>query len=209
MISYILKEATKSKLFDKIHVSTNSGIIESIVNELGYEIDFLRPDSLSDDKTPLQPVLQYVLEKYAKLGMFFDEAWLLLPCSPLIESNDLIGASQYLDLANISKSGFIAVVEFPTPIEWAYDINSDGLLNPLDSSKLKIRSQDLEKKYYDSGTFMSFIIDNKTDKKRPKLNDNSFLGYKISKLKGIDIDTEEDWELAEYVYTAIKNKRSS
>ncbi len=206
MISYILEEATKSNLFNKIHVSTNSEIIANIVNKLGYEIDFLRPDLLSDDNTPLQPVIEYVLECYANSEIFYDEVWLLLPCSPLIESNDLIKASNLISTENNCKNGFIAVVEFPTPIDWAYEISANGFLKPLDDSKLYIRSQDLEKRYYDSGTFMSFIIDNTTDRKKPKLINGPFLGHKISKLKGIDIDTYEDWEIAESLYNIIKNK---
>lgn len=183
MISYILAEATKSKLFDKIHVSTNSEIIAKIVNKLGYDIDFLRPDSLSGDNTPLQPVIEYVLQCYANSDMYYDEVWLLLPCSPLIESNDLINASSFISTENNSKNGFIAVVEFPAPIDWAYEMNSMGFLKPLDSTKILLRSQDLEKRYYDSGTFMSFIIDNISDYKSPKIKNHSFLGYKNIKIK--------------------------
>jgi pseudaminic acid cytidylyltransferase len=208
MISYILKEAEKSNLFDKIHVSTDSKMIASVVKNLGYVIDFMRPGNLSDDNTTLEPVIDFVLKQYMKSGLLFDEVWLLLPCSPLIKADDLIDASTFLRNRVNSKKGIIAVVEFPTPIDWAYEIKTDGTLNPLDKNKLCIRSQDLEKRYYDSGTFMSFFVDNDSISNNPKLINDSFFGYKISKLKGIDIDTVEDWELAESLYIAtnsIKN----
>lgn len=209
MISYILKEATKSKLFQKIHVSTNSEKIAEIINKLGYNVDFLRPDSLADDYTPLQPVIEYVLECYAKKDNFFDEVWLLLPCSPLIESNDLIKASDFISKENNSKKAIISVVEFPAPIDWAYEINKEGLLLPLNENKLKERSQDLKKTYYDSGTFMTFKIDNHSNKTRPRILQVPFLGYKISKLKGIDIDTNEDWEFVENLFRVLHDKNNS
>ncbi len=207
IISYILGEAKKSNLFDKIHVSTDSEFIESIVASLGYKIDFMRPSFLSEDNTPLQPVVEFVLKKYAIDGIYFDEAWLLFPCSPLIESQDLIDASLFFNVQKKGNNGLIAVVEFPAPVEWAYEITSNGTLNPLDRSKLFIRSQDLNPRYYDSGTFMSFVVKN-TSNISPKLINDNFLGHKISKLKGIDIDTNEDWELAEYIYSAIHKKLS-
>jgi N-acylneuraminate cytidylyltransferase len=204
IISYVLEEAKKSKIFDKIHVSTDSNLIESIVSNLGYEIDFMRPDILADDNTPLQPVIEFVLKNYAKDGVFFDEAWILFPCSPLVEANDLIEASFILnENRNKNINGLIAVVEFPVPIDWAYEITTDGLLNPLNKEKLFIRSQDIEKRFYDSGTFMMFIVDNTSNFSKPQLTNDNFLGYKISKLKGIDIDTKEDWELAESIFSAI------
>ena len=204
MISYILHEAQESKLFDKIHVSTDSESIKNIVNNLGHFIDFMRPSSLTDDNTSLNPVIEFVLKEYANLNINFDEVWLLLPCSPLIEAGDLIRACNFMENKKSKRNGFIAVVEYPAPIDWAYEIKTDGLLNPLNKIKLNIRSQDLEKRYFDSGTFMSFFIDNQPDFKNPKIINNPFLGFKISKLKGIDIDTNEDWELVEKIFSGMK-----
>lgn len=199
MISYVLTEAIKSNLFEKIHISTNSIETLKIIENLGHNIDFMRPDNLSDDFTPLVPVIEFVLNQYAQLNLFYDEVWLLLPCSPLINSVDLIEANSIK--SNNNKCGLIAVVEFPAPIEWAYKLNLNSELTPLNKKKLFYRSQDLEKKYYDSGTFMIFNIDNNSNKNSPRVYNENFLGYKISKLKGIDIDTEEDWKLAEAIYS--------
>lgn len=207
MISYILNEAIKSNLFDKIHVSTDSEQIANIVFNLEFSIDFMRPAYLSDDFTPLQPVIEYVLKNYANINTYYDELWLLLPCSPLIEANDLIEASKFMKENQISNNGLIAVVEYSAPIDWAYGINTSGILIPIEKEKLFKRSQDLDKRYHDSGTFMSFCIDNHSDLSNPKVINDSFLGYKISKFKGIDIDTNEDWELVENIYHTMKNKK--
>lgn len=49
--------AEKSKLFDAIHVSTDSERMVEIVTNFGFPVDFMRPINLSDDKTPIMPVL--------------------------------------------------------------------------------------------------------------------------------------------------------
>ena len=58
-----------------------------------------------------------------------------------------------------------------------------------------LRSQDLKKTYFDTGTFGAF-------KKEIFLNNKkeSFTGFKLSKFKGIDIDTMEDWILAKKIF---------
>lgn len=51
MIAYALEATSKSQLFDKIHVSTDSDEIKSVVNGLCFDIDFMLPKQLSNDLT--------------------------------------------------------------------------------------------------------------------------------------------------------------
>ena len=96
IINYIISTARESKLFNKIHVSTESNLIKEVVENNGLSIDFMRPETLSDDFTPLMPVLSFVLNTYISMGYQFDEIWLLMACAPLIDKNDLISASKNL-----------------------------------------------------------------------------------------------------------------
>ena len=73
------------------------------------------------------------------------------------------------------------------------------ILKLINEGKFQERSQDLPKSYYDSGTFVIFP--------KPFISgldmegtDKGYLGYKLSKVKAIDIDTQEDWDLAEALY---------
>ena len=56
MISYPLMAVKQSGLFSKIHVSTDNQEIADVVKGLGFPIDFLRPDHLADDHTPVLEV---------------------------------------------------------------------------------------------------------------------------------------------------------
>ncbi len=44
-------------------------------------MDFLRPDHLADDHTPIMPVLKFVADGYAELKLAFDELSLLKACA--------------------------------------------------------------------------------------------------------------------------------
>ena len=74
------------------------------------------------------PVIKYVIEEYKKRER--DEIWIVLPCSPMIKSADLLQASFMFKKTDNSKS-LIAVAEYAVPIEWAYEINENGVLAQL------------------------------------------------------------------------------
>ena len=80
MISYPIKALIESKLFEKIHVSTNERKVVEVVNKIGLKVDFYRPESLSDDYTPIMPVVKYVIGEYRKKNENFDEIWGVFPC---------------------------------------------------------------------------------------------------------------------------------
>ena len=60
--------ARKSKLFSKIHISTDSDVVKNISSRYGIKTDFMRPKYLSDDRTGLMDVYSYVVNKYKKIG---------------------------------------------------------------------------------------------------------------------------------------------
>ena len=199
MIAYILNTARESGLFHTIHVSTDSIAIKECVEKLGYRVDFLRPKSLADDHTPIMPVLKYVASNYKEEGgKQFDEVWLLMACSPLITSNDLLGASKIFDSSK-KLSPLLAITEYSAPIEWAFTLEENNVLVPVQKGMFAVRSQDIRKKYFDAGAFAVFpssIVLGSTGAG----SDNGFVGYVLPKGHGIDIDDESDWRLAEALY---------
>lgn len=206
MITYVLEAARASGLFQTVHVSTESQSIRDVASEFGFPPDFPRPDELSDDHTPIMPVLRYVTEEYAKRGQVFDEVWLLMACAPLIDANDLSSAAA---LFAQSQGGqpLLAVAEYPAPIEWAFSRGSDGGLTPVQAGMFAVRSQDLEKRYFDAGSFAAFPAATVRDSQGAG-SDSGFIGYVLPKGAAIDIDEEQDWQLAEAIYR-VKTTRST
>lgn len=198
MIAHILQAALESELFDVIHVSTDSLPIREAVENLGLRIDFMRPSELADDHTPIMPVLKYVTETYASYGQQFDQVWLLMACAPLVESTDLRQAARLFDQSG-GISPVLAISEYPVPIEWAFSRASDGRMTPVQPGMFAVRSQDLEKKYFDAGVFTAFPSAT-VQASEGAGSDAGFIGYVAPKGKAIDIDDEVDWALAEAMY---------
>ena len=203
IISYIIETASKTNLFSKIHISTESKEIFNLVSSMGLKPDFKRPKNLADDHTPLMPVIKYVVEKYKEINQIYEEIWLLYPCSPLITEKDLNGAADLFKKQK-NKKPLLSICEYSVPIEWAYLKGDDAALTPINPGKFATRSQDLEKKYFDTGNFVVFASKHieKFDY-QSNGNDTDYLGYKLTKSSSIDIDDLEDWAIAEAIY---KNK---
>jgi len=205
MITYILDVAEKSKLFDVIHVSTDSERIAEIVTSFGFPVDFMRPINLSDDNTPIMPVLKYVVDTYHERGVDFEEVSLLMACAPLIEVNDLIEATKLLHFHN-NQMAVLGVAPYPAPIEWAYERQPDGLLVPVQPGMFSVRSQDMVEKYFDAGMFGFFPTKSILESEGAG-RDDQFIGQTLPKYKAIDIDEPEDWLLVEAIYMGLDRAR--
>lgn len=203
IISYSINTAIKSELFHTIHVSTDCAETASVVEKMGLKIDFMRDPDLADDDTPIMPVIKWVLENYQLKGMFFDEVVLIMACAPLIDYHDLKNASKLMNKST-GNCPIISVSSYPAPIEWAFDMDTKGKLAPLNPGMFKIKSQDLKKRYFDTGSFIFLPIDYILNSKGAG-DDNSFLAYELKKFKAIDIDEEEDWEFAEQIMKSLDN----
>ena len=203
IIAYVLDALKESNLFDVIHVSTDSNEIASVVKNLGFSVDFMRAQKLSDDHTPIMPVLKWVLEQYKDRDVDFDEVATIMPCAPFIETGDLVNASNLLRSGNYN-SPVLAVSNYPAPIEWAFSRKDSGLLKPIQKEALEKRSQDLREHYFDTGSFAFFSSQYILNSSGAGIS-NSYIGCIIDKYKSIDIDNINDWQYAEYLMNGVMN----
>lgn len=203
IINYSITTAIRSNLFEKIHVSTNCSETIKIVEDFGLSVDFERPSVLAQDSTPLLPVLQYVATEYEKREYIFDEIWLIMACAPLLDAKELSEASRKFRDFQIGKNKevgtLLAVAEFPAPVEWALRKRDDGLISPINQVETNKSSQEMETFYYDTGAFMAFTRDALLNPTK-NTSQNQYIPYVIPPYKAVDIDTENDWKLAEELY---------
>ena len=66
IISYSIKAAQRCGIFDKIVVSTDSSAIADVAKYYNAEVPFFRTRELSDDTTPLSPVIKNAIELIEK-----------------------------------------------------------------------------------------------------------------------------------------------
>lgn len=201
LIYYALKAAKESKLFDEIHVSTDSEEIKNIVEKLGFKVDFLRDKKLSDDYTGLVPVLKWVNEEYKKMGKIFEDIFCIMPAAPLLKSVDLDKAYRKYKKFN-SEHPLLVVSSYPVPTEWAFYRNKDGILTPKNKKSLQMRSQDIKQAFYEAGPFSIFNAKHLDEKNC--FEKISYISLLIDKSRAIDIDNHEDLELAKIMFLGSK-----
>ena len=204
IIAYTLETLNHSGIADKVHVSTEDEEIYNVVAECGFKPDFFRPSELAEDDTPTLPVLRHSLEMFADES--YDAVLLINPCSVLVESRDLVDA--YQNFKKTRPKVLMAVARFPAPVEWAFDMREDGRIKPRQPNMLEKRSQEFSEAVYDTGTF-AFLS---SDYVLSESGAGSFTGmsaFEIDRRKAVDIDTLDDWNYAEFLYTATQKGTNS
>ena len=137
LIDYALDSAVKSKIFSKIHVSSDSEKILNHAKRFGIKNDFIRPKKLANNKIGLLPVLDFVVKKYYKMKLRFDEVWLIYATNPFINSK-IIHQCNKIFKKNLSKYPVLTVSNYNYPVEWSQEINKKGTLKPFFQFSKKI-----------------------------------------------------------------------
>lgn len=203
LIYYCLEQLKKTKLFSKIHVSSDSKRIINLVNKINIDSDFFRPKKLSGDHMPIWPVLKYVVERYSKIGMTFDQVWLVYATNPFISKQLIINCEKIFNkkISKSNNSALITVSEYNYPVEWAQKINKNGFLKPLNKKKLKVRSQDLSSVFCDAGMINIYS----SDAFNNKIDNVNYIPFVIDYLKTVDIDNIKQFKAAEKIYKTIND----
>jgi pseudaminic acid cytidylyltransferase len=201
IIAYSIESAIASGIFDEVMVSTESEKIAELAKKYGASIPFLRSVANSDDYTGLAVVLQEVLKEYEIRGSVFDFVCCILPTAPFITEKKLQDAYGLI-LTNEYDCVF-SVTEYSYPIQRSLKID-DGFIKMNWPENINTRSQDLNKNFHDAGQL--YIIHSKTLKDKGRLFTDRSGCLILSNLEIQDIDTEEDWKLAEMKYKLIHEK---
>jgi len=198
IIAYSIEAAIKSALFTEIMVSTDDEGIAAVAKQYGAKVPFMRSAENADDYATLADVADEVRGKYEKQKIFFDNICLLLPTAPFI-SPDILKKTYHLLLSEDIDS-VRPVVKFSYPIQRALKMQN-GKLQMFYPEYKTTRSQDLEPAYHDAGQFYWM-------KAEKGLCGTNKFGFEIPEMLAQDIDTEEDWKLAEQKYQMIHQKKS-
>jgi len=194
IIEYSIELAISSKIFTKIHVSSDSIKYKKRLSKFSnIEIDLKRPKKLSSDSVGLMDVFNYIVNRYRDKQIFFDEVWFLSSCSPLITKKDLISASK-LFIKNKSNI-LLSTCRYSQPIERSFYQKNKSLI-PINKKMLKKNTQDFKEIFYHTGNFSIFdkeIFYKKNVKRK-------YTGFHLPISRSVDIDNIEDWELAEKLF---------
>lgn len=196
MIAYAIEAAHACGAFDRLLVSTDSPEIAEVARREGAEVPFLRSAASSGDHATLAEAVSDALAAWSSENGHPDRFCCILPTCPLLDPRDLRSAEALLDGA----PEVLSVVRFGYPI-WRALRCEEGAVSMIWPEHERARSQDLPEAFHDAGMFYW-------------LRTSAFLGSRSFFLPGAkaweipesrvqDIDTPEDWRLAELKYAAL------
>lgn len=200
MIAYSIEAALASDCFDRVIVSTDDTEIAEVAKKYGAEVPFLRPSNISDDYATTMDVMHHAITWCDNNGWDIDDVCCLYATAPFVLPEDL--KKGYELLKGTSVQFTFSATSFPFPIQRAIKLDERGLVSMFTPENEQVRSQDLEEAYHDAGQFY-------WGRKDAFLNKLSVFSCHskavlLPRKRVQDIDNQEDWELAESLFSALR-----
>lgn len=203
MLGYAIQACKDAGIFSEIMVSTDSEEIAEVARVNGASVPFMRSQATAGDFATTYDVLEEVIVNYQKTGQEFEYICCVYPCVPFLSGSTLQEA--YRQLAGSDNGALQPVCKFTVPVEWAMKIEN-GILVPNDRNAQLTRSQDLVPKYFDVGMF--YMVKTAVLLREKSLTPEKTMAYIMNEQITQDIDTMEDWAMAELKYELFTRRKN-
>ena len=214
LIVYTIEAAKKSGVFDRIILTTDDPKIAEVAKKYGCEVPFMRPAELAGDGVQHLPVLRHAVQWLKDNEGYSSEYIMTLqPTSPFRQPEHI---QQAVDI--ILKTGadsVLGVSEIPGHFSPHKSMTLDDdagklvLFNGSPVKKRTMRRQDLPTCYFSNGTIYLYKTSNLflSDDQAAFFGDDvraCVIDFQYS----LDIDTPEDWELAEFLFAKMNRSKN-
>lgn len=195
LMAYSIEAAIESRIFDCVHVSTDSDEYAEIAKEYGADVPFLREEKYGTDTANIPDAVKDALYKYSKFGKKFNMVTILQPTTPLRTSKDICNA--YKLFCDKDALSVVSVCEVEHSPLLCNTLRPDLSLNQFTNAKKIERRQAIETYYRVNGGI--FMMDVSVLNSIEELYGTRSYAYVMDKRNSIDIDDEFDFQLAEYM----------
>lgn len=203
IIAYSIETALDSGLFAEVMVSTDDGEIAQIARAYGAKVPFMRSEKTSDDYATTADVLIEVLAEYGRRGEYFDILCCLYPTAPFVTVEEM---KRGFEMVRSGARAVVPVAEFEYPPQRGFVVNASGDLEYAFPEYANARSQDLPVMLHDCGLFYM----------APTSEFISCRSFLMEGTQGLvvpakyvqDIDTPQDWQIAELKYKLLLEEAS-
>lgn len=200
LIYYSIDYARNFTADENICVTTDDDNIINKVEQYGLKVHFKRPDVLATDTAGTYEVILHAINYYESVGKLFSKVILLQPTSPLREIKHL---SDALSLYDDDLEMVVSVTESDAnPYYNLFEEGESGYLKKSKDSNF-VRRQDCPKVFKYNGSI--YIINTKSLKMHSINNFTKIKKFMMENKYSIDLDTEFDWKMAEFILIDKKN----
>lgn len=196
LMAYTIEAALSSRLYDCVHVSTDSEQYARIAREYGAEQLFLRTPDLAGDTAGSWDVVRWTLHKYEELGRSFDCVTLLQPTSPLRDAEDIVNAFRLMEEKCADAVVSVCLVDH-SPL-WCNVLPEDGNMNGF-LSRAKNKHRQTLPDYYRINGAIYMVKTELVRQENMQLYGERTYAYVMQKEHSVDIDDEIDFLVAEAI----------
>lgn len=201
IMAYSIDAVLESGIFDRVIVSTDDEVIAQTAEKLGAEVPFRRPPELSGDVTPTVPVIRHAVEWVEKNWAAPVQVCCVYPTAPFLRAEDLCEGQRCLS-EHPGTDFVVSATDFGFPVQRALQAQADGTMELLYPEHDVTRSQDLPETFHDAGQFYWGTPG------AWSAHDGFFKAVtrivRLPRYRVQDIDTEEDWKRAEWIFRAMQ-----
>lgn len=206
LVEHTIRVAVESSCFSSIVLSSDSSAVLALADR--YDAVTAMP-RFAKNGTDISTILDVVDEVWTRLADFGleqpDSVMILQPTTPFRRIGTIVDA---LDLhRQHAGDSVISVSPAATHPYWCKSISGEGILSDfLPDFKESKQSQDLPSVYGLNGSIYLCSFDN-LRKSRSLYSRNTRALLVNSAIESLDIDTEDDWLIAEAVYSHLKRSK--
>ncbi len=199
IIAYSIEAAKASGCFDTIVVSTDDAEIAEVARSYGADVPFMRSDRTSDDYSGLAEVAAEVIDQCQSQGDSYESFCCILATAPFVTGARIKQGAALLE--STGMDAVLPVVCFSYPPQRGLRIDQDKRASMVSPEHYQSRSQDLEPIYHDSGLF--YWMRTSALKNEMRFFAQRTAALVLSEIEAQDIDSAEDWQLAELKYRIL------
>lgn len=199
LIVYSIEQALATKIFDHVVVSSDSAEIRNVAIANGATHCVERPLEMASDTAPKLPAIRHCVESTeAKFGRF-DVIVDLDATAPLRNPDDIVGALELLKATN-ADNVITGTPAHRSPYFNLVETNEQGIVHLSKQPQIAVdRRQDSPKCFDMNASIYVWRHDALFDNES-LFTDNTRL-YVMPRERSIDIDSQTDFEMVEWMMT--------
>lgn len=198
IIAYAIEECYKSELFSRVIVSTDDRAIAQVAQNFGAEVFFRLSPEISSDEAPVIEVIKEVIN-LEDLEQEASAICCVFPCTPLLTQKSLAAGFRILESNDVDF--VFPVFNSGLAISRSLRINHEGNIQMVDENFENTPTNLISENLFDAGQYYWGMTNTWINSKSILAGKN--LPLLIGKLDAIDIDNEEDWQLAEILFARL------
>lgn len=191
LIFWTIKAAIESEFVDRVIVSTDDEEIAHISKSFSAEVPFLRPKELAQDNSPGIDLVIHAINNLKDIN----DVLLLQPTSPLRRTKDI---DEIFKLrAKKSTTSAVSISDSGKHIDLFFRMDSHNKIKPISSKFKSMPRQKYNKLYNVNGAL--YLSTKDSILQNLSFFTSNTIGYVMPAEYSIDIDTQLDWDLAEFL----------